>query len=355
MFEDRTPKRTELSSLGEFPLINILTKDIPTHHTSTIKGVGDDAAILQYPVDKQILVSTDILAEGIHFNLSYVPLKHLGYKAAMVNFSDIAAMNALPRQITVGLAVSNRFSVEAIQELYAGMQLACNKYQVDLVGGDTTSSRSGLVISITVLGYGSADTICTRRGAQNKDLLVCTGDVGAAYGGLLLLERERKVFEQTPEVQPDFSGYEYLLERQLKPEARIDIVKALETHKVVPTSMIDISDGLASEILHICKASNLGCHLYENKIPIDHLTQEVAEMFNIPPTTFALNGGEDYELLMTIKQSDYDKIKNDNRFAVIGYMMDKNTGAQLITPSDTAIPLKAQGWDGIAQGEAFQN
>ncbi len=350
MFEDRTPKRTELSSLGEFPLIDRLTQGIPTYQKSTVKGIGDDAAILQYPKDTQVLVSTDLLAEDIHFNLSYVPLKHLGYKAAMVNFSDMAAMNAMPTQITVSLAVSNRFSVEAIEELYAGMRLACDKYQVDLVGGDTTSSRSGLVISITVMGYANPDKVCRRSGAQEKDLLVCTGDLGAAYAGLLLLERERKVFEQTPEVQPDFAGYEYLLERQLKPEARLDMVQALAEHKVVPTAMIDISDGLASEILHICKASKLGCHVYENKLPIDFITQQTAEMFKIPPATFALNGGEDYELLMTIKQSDYDKIKDDKRFVVIGYMMDKDTGAQLITPSDTAIPLKAQGWDGIKQG-----
>lgn len=349
MFEDRTPKRTELSSLGEFSLIDTITAQVQLHQPSSVKGIGDDAAILQYPNDKQILVSTDMLTEGVHFHLSYVPLKHLGYKAAMVNFSDMAAMNAVPRQITVGLAVSNRFSVEAMEELYAGIRLACDKYKVDMVGGDTTSSQSGLVISITVMGYADASVVCQRGGAQNKDLLVCTGDLGAAYGGLLLLERERKVFEQTPEVQPDFAGYEYLLERQLKPEARIDIVRALAEKKVVPTAMIDISDGLASEVLHLCKASQLGCHLYEDKLPIDPQSMQVADMFKIPPPTFALNGGEDYELLMTIKQSDYEKIKDDRRFVVIGYMMDKGTGAQLITSSDTAIPLQAQGWDGIKE------
>lgn len=351
MFEDRSPKRTELAAFGEFALIDMLSQEVKLHQKSTQKGIGDDAAILHYPKDMRLLVSTDMLVEGIHFHLAYVPLRHLGYKAAMVNFSDMAAMNAVPRQITVNVGLSNRFSVEALQELYAGIRLACEKHQVDLVGGDTTSSRSGLIISITVLGYAAPKNICERGGAKDKDLIVCTGDLGAAYAGLLLLERERKVFEQTPEVQPDFSGYEYLLERQLKPEARIDIVQALQEHKIVPTSMIDISDGLASELLHICKASHLGCHLYENKLPVDHLTQQLAEAYNIPALTFALNGGEDYELLMTIQQSDYEKLKDDPRFVVIGYMMDEGTGAQLITTSDTTIPLQAQGWDSIKERE----
>lgn len=346
MFEERK-KRTEISELGEFRLIDIITRDIQLYNESTELGVGDDAAILQFKEDEKVLMSTDLLVEGIHFHLSYVPLKHLGYKAAMVNFSDMAAMNALPKQITVSLALSNRFSLEAIEELYSGIKLACEKYQVDLVGGDTTSSTSGLIISITVLGTAKKDKVVKRSGANEKDLLLTTGDLGAAYAGLLLLERERKVFEKTPGVQPDLAGFEYLLERQLKPEARIDIVKKFEELDIVPTSMIDISDGLASEILHLCKESKLGCHLYEDKIPIDVQTHQVAESFNMHPVTLPLNGGEDYQLLFTIKQEDYKKIENDESFIVIGHMMDEGTGAQMITNAETAIPLKAQGWDGL--------
>lgn len=346
MFEERK-KRTEISELGEFRLIDIITRDIKLFNNSTLKGVGDDAAILQYREDEKVLISTDLLVEGIHFHLSYVPLKHLGYKAAMVNFSDMAAMNALPKQITVSLALSNRFSLEAIEELYSGIKLACEKYQVDLVGGDTTSSKSGLIISVTVLGTAKKDRVVQRNGARDKDLLLTTGDLGAAYAGLLLLERERKVFEKTPGVQPDLAGYEYLLERQLKPEARIDIVKKFEELDVVPTSMIDISDGLASEILHLCKESKVGCHLYEDKIPIDVQTHQVAESFKMHPVTLPLNGGEDYQLLFTVSQEDYKKIENDESFIVIGHMMDEATGAQMITNADTAIPLKAQGWDGL--------
>lgn len=350
MFEERK-KRTEISELGEFRLIDIITRDIQIYNENTVKGVGDDAAILQFKEDEKVLVSTDLLVEGIHFHLAYVPLKHLGYKAAMINFSDMAAMNALPKQITVSLALSNRFSLEAIEELYSGIKLACEKYQVDLVGGDTTSSTSGLVISITVLGTAKKDRVVERSGAKDKDILVTTGDLGAAYAGLLLLERERKVFEKTHGVQPDLAGFEYLLERQLKPEARVDIVKKLEELDVVPTSMIDISDGLASEILHLCKESKVGCHLYEDKIPIDVQTHQVAESFNMHPVTLPLNGGEDYQLLMTIKQEDFNKIENDESFIVIGHMMDEATGAQMITNADAAIPLKAQGWDGLKDQE----
>lgn len=346
MFEERK-KRTEISEIGEFRLIDIITKDIKHQQKSTVIGVGDDAAVLSFEKDDQVLVSTDLLVEGVHFHLSYVPLKHLGYKAAVVNFSDMAAMNALPTQMTVGLAVSNRFSLEAVQELYDGIKLACEKYNVDLVGGDTTSSTSGLMIAVTVIGKAKAERIVRRSGAKEKDLLVTTGDLGAAYAGLLLLERERQVFEKTPEVQPEFSGYEYLLERQLKPEARIDIVKKLEALNVIPTSMIDISDGLASEVLHLCKASKLGCHVYEDKIPIDVQTHQVAEAFNMHPVTLPLNGGEDYQLLFTISQKDFEKIKEDESFTVIGYMMDEGVGAQLITNAETAIPLTAQGWDGL--------
>ncbi len=346
MFEERK-KRTEISELGEFRLIDILTRDITIHNESTLKGVGDDAAILKYHEDESVLVSTDLLIEGVHFHLSYVPLKHLGYKAAMVNFSDIAAMNGLPKQITVSIALSNRFSLEAVEELYEGITLACDKYGVDLVGGDTTSSKSGLVISISVIGTAKKKKVVRRSGANDKDLLLTTGDLGSAYAGLLLLERERKVFEKTPDVQPDFSGYEYLLERQLKPEARLDIVKKLEELDIIPTSMIDVSDGLASEILHLCKESKVGCHLYEDKIPIDVQAHQVAEAFGMHPVTLALNGGEDYQLLFTIKPEDYKKMENDESFVVIGHMMDEATGAQMITNIDQAIPLKAQGWDGL--------
>lgn len=346
MFEERK-KRTEISELGEFRLIEILTKDFVIKQESTLTGIGDDAAILGFDKDDKVLVSTDLLVEGIHFHLSYVPLKHLGYKAAIVNFSDMAAMNALPTQITVGLAISNRFSLEAVQELYEGIKLACEKYNVDLVGGDTTSSTSGLVISLTVIGKAKAERIVKRSGAKEKDLLVTTGDLGAAYAGLLLLERERKVFEKTPEIQPEFSGFEYVLERQLKPEARVDIVKKLEVLDVIPTSMIDISDGLASEILHLCKESKVGCHLYENKIPMDVQTHQVADDFGIHPATLALNGGEDYQLLFTIDQKDFEKIKDDESFIIIGHMMDEGTGAQMITEIDKAIPIRAQGWDGL--------
>lgn len=346
MFEDRK-SRTEISELGEFKLIDILTNDIKLTQKSTVMGVGDDAAILSFEKDDQVLVSTDLLVENVHFHLSYAPLKHLGYKAAIVNFSDIAAMNGVPTQITVGLAISNRFSLEAVQELYSGIKLACDKYSVDFVGGDTTSSTSGLMISVTVLGKAKKEKITRRDTAKQGDLLVVSGDLGAAYAGLLLLERERKVYEKTPGVQPDLEGYEYLLERQLKPEARLDMVRKLEEADVIPTAMIDISDGLASEILHLCNNSKLGCHLYEEKIPIDFQTNKVADEFEIHAVTFALNGGEDYELLMTIKQEDYDKIKDNPEFIVIGHMMDEGTGAQMITAIDKAIPLRAQGWDGL--------
>ena len=348
MFEERK-SRTEISELGEFKLIDVLTDDIKLKQKSTIKGVGDDAAILQFEKDDQVLVSTDLLVEGVHFHLSYAPLKHLGYKAAIVNFSDMAAMNAVPTQITVGIALSNRFSLEAVKELYSGLKLACEKYNVDLVGGDTTSSTSGLMISVTVIGKAKKERITQRSTAKEGDLLVATGDIGSAYAGLLLLERERKVYEKTPGIQPDFAGFEYLLERQLKPEARLDIVRKLKELDIIPTSMIDISDGLGSEILHICKDSKLGCHLYEEKIPIDHQTSQVAELFEIHPATIALSGGEDYELLMTIDQKDYEKIKDQADFHIIGHMMDEATGAQMITAIDKAIPIRAQGWDGLKE------
>lgn len=346
MFEDRTKKRTELGELGEFGLIELLTKEFKPKNSSTTKGVGDDAAVMEYS-GSATLVSTDLLVEGIHFDLAYTPLKHLGYKAAVVNFSDIAAMNGTPKQLVVGLAVSNRFSVEALEELYQGIKLACDKYHVDLVGGDTTSSTSGLFISITIMGEANKEDITYRNGANEGDLLCVSGNLGAAYMGLLLLEREKEVYKANPHMQPELEGNDYVLQRQLKPEARVDVVKLLNDNGIKPTSMIDISDGLASEILHICKQSEKGCNLYEEKIPIDAETAILAEEFNIVPTVAALSGGEDYELLFTIPQSDYEKVKELKDVSIIGHITDKNSGANLITAQGTAIPLKAQGWDAL--------
>jgi len=345
MFENRE-KRTELSELGEFKLIDRLTKNVTKRQKSTILGIGDDAAILNFEKN-QVLLSTDLLIEGVHFDLSYMPLKHLGYKAVMVNLSDIAAMNATPTQITVGLAVSNRFSVEALEEIYSGMLLACEKYKVDLVGGDTTSSTSGLMLSITVIGEAPAKNIVKRSTAKAGDLIVVSGDLGAAYVGLLLLEREKEVFTKDPTIQPDLDGYPYVLERQLRPEARVDMVKRFTDMDLIPTSMIDISDGLASEIMHLCEESSLGCQLYEEKIPIDPQTITVAELFNLHPVTCALNGGDDYELLFTVSLSDFEKINGQGEFYIIGHMTEAGTAKSLITNSGEAIPITAQGWDGL--------
>jgi len=350
MFENRQ-KRTELSDLGEFKLINRLTKNIVPHQKSTILGVGDDAAEMNFGKN-HVLLSTDLLIEGIHFDLSYMPLKHLGYKAIMVNLSDIAAMNATPTQVTVGLAVSNRFSVEALEEIYSGMLLACEKYQVDLVGGDTTSSLSGLMLSISVVGEAPAKKIVKRSGAKKGDLIVVSGDLGAAYAGLLLLEREKEVFKKHPDIQPDLDGYEYVLERQLRPEARVDMVARFAEMDLIPTSMIDISDGLASEVLHLCEESGLGCAIYEDKIPLDPQTVTVSELFNIHPVTCALNGGEDYELLFTVNQNDFEKINGQGEFYIIGHMTDKGEQKNLITNTNEAIPLTAQGWDGLKEQKA---
>lgn len=350
MFEDRTKKRTELGELGEFGLIDHLTQDISPKNESTLKGVGDDAAVMDYS-GKMTLVSTDLLVEGIHFDLAYTPLKHLGYKAAVVNFSDIAAMNGTPRQLVIGLAVSNRFSVEALDDLYEGVKLACDKYHVDLVGGDTTSSTSGLFISMTIMGDAENEEIAYRNGAKEGDLLCVSGNLGAAYMGLLLLEREKEVYKANPQMQPELEGNDFVLQRQLKPEARVDIVKLLNENGIKPTSMIDISDGLASEILHICKQSEKGCNLYEDKIPIDPETALLAEEFNIVPVVAALSGGEDYELLFTIQQSDYENVKVLKDITIIGHITDKNSGANLITAQGTAIPLKAQGWDALKAEE----
>lgn len=338
--------RTELSSLGEFGLIKHLTQFIELSNESSIKGIGDDAAVIDYK-GNSTLVSTDMLVEGVHFDLAYVPLKHLGYKAVSVNVSDIYAMNGKPRQITVSLAISNRFSVEAMEELYAGMMLAAAKHKVDIVGGDTTSSKSGLVISITVLGEAQPENIIYRNTAKEGDLLCVTGDLGAAYVGLQLLEREKRIFMESPGVQPDLEGNDYILERQLKPEARKDIPVLLEKLEVKPTAMIDVSDGLASEILHIATASELGCNLFEEKIPIDPSTYNMAREFNLDPTVCALSGGEDYELLFTIDQADFPKVKANPDITVIGHMTAKKDGVNLITKGGTSHPLTAQGWDAL--------
>lgn len=337
-------QQTSISELGEFGLIERITKGIRLKNSSSIKGVGDDAAILEYG-NKQIVLSSDLLTEGIHFNLMYVPLKHLGYKAVVVNLSDVCAMNALPKQIVVNIALSGKFSVEAVDELYAGIHLACEKYGVDLVGGDTTSSLTGLTISITVLGEVEKENVVMRSGAKPTDLLCVTGDLGGAYMGLQLLERENEVFKVNEHMKPQLDGYDYILERQLKPEARVDIVAAFKKLGIKPTSMIDISDGLSSEIHHLCKSSKVGCNLYEEKIVLDGQTKKMAEELNINPLVAALNGGEDYELLFTLPLGDYDKIKNDPDFTVIGHMTEASEGANLITGTGAAIPLTAQGWN----------
>ncbi len=340
-----TDKRTELSDLGEFALIDKLTSNFTTHVSNTIKGVGDDAAVISISENEVMLVSTDSLIEGIHFNLMYTPLMHLGYKAVIVNLSDIYAMNGIAEQITVSLAVSNRFPLEALEELYAGIKKACDFYQVDLIGGDTTSSLSGLMISITALGRAKKSDVVYRSGAKEHDLLVVSGDLGGAYMGLQLLEREKEVYKANPDIQPDLDGHDYLLERQLKPEARKDIVQLLKQMDVKPTSMIDISDGLASEIFHLCKSSNVGCTIYDEKVPIDGKTASTAIEFNIDPITTALNGGEDYELLFTIAQADYEKVLGNPNMSIIGHITDKNSGVNFVDKQGVVIDLKAQGWN----------
>lgn len=340
------PNRTEIATLGEFGLIKHLVKDFELKNASTIKGVGDDAAILDYGT-KQVLVTTDLLLEGVHFDLTYVPLKHLGYKSAIVNFSDICAMNAYPKQITVSLGVSKRFSVEDMEELYAGIKIACDKYGVDLVGGDTSASMTGLAISITCIGEGEKEKVVKRSTAKDTDLICVSGDLGAAYMGLLLLEREKKVFAGDDKVQPDFSGKEYIIERQLKPEARKDIIESLGRIHVVPTSMMDISDGLSSELLHICDQSGVGCRVYEDRIPIDFQTASMAEEFGMNLTTVALNGGEDYELLFTVPLAMNDVFQNLPGIKVIGHITDASLGSCIITRDGQEISLKAQGWNSL--------
>lgn len=342
MFDNK--ENTNLTNLGEFGLIDAISSAVTLVEESTIKGIGDDAAVIDH-VGYQTLVSTDLLLEGIHFDLRYVPLKHLGYKAVQVNLSDIYAMNGKATQITFSIGLSSKFPLEAIEEIYAGALLACEKYKVDLIGGDTSSSKQGLVISVTSIGMAKPDDITYRSGAEEGDLICVSGDLGGAYVGLQLLEREKQIFLENPAIQPDLEGKDYIVERQLKPEARLDIVQLLSDLKIKPTSMIDVSDGLASEILHICKQSTKGCRLYEEKIPIDQMTYDTAREFGLDPTVCALSGGEDYELLFTIKQADYDKIKGDVDISVIGHITEESAGCHLISKSGNMHPLTAQGWN----------
>lgn len=344
-----TEKRTELQDLGEFGLIRHLTDSISLQNPTSKVGIGDDAAVLDFDAEDEVLVSTDMLVEGVHFDLTYAPLKHLGYKAVVVNLSDIYAMGGVASQITVSIAVSNRFSTEALEELYVGMRLACERYQVDLVGGDTTSSTSGLIISITAIGTVAKGQRVLRSGAKEKDLLVVTGDLGSAYMGLQLLEREKQVFQGAPGAQPNLEGYDYQLERQLKPEARKDIIDMFNELGLQPTSMIDVSDGLASELIHLGEASGLGVQLYEDKLPIDPSTFDMAREFNLDPSVCALSGGEDYELLFTISQSDYDKIKASPHFSVIGYMTETKGAYYLIDKQEKVHEITAQGWDAFLE------
>jgi len=348
---DPTPgKRTELSSLGEFGLIKHLTGAFINEQPSTVKGIGDDAAVIDYG-DKVTLVSTDLLVEGVHFDLAYMPLRHLGYKCAAVNFSDIVAMNGKPRQLFVGVSVSNRFPVEALEEIYEGIRLACKRYHVDLAGGDTTSSVHGLFLSLTVTGEADKADVVYRSTAKENDLICVSGDLGSAYMGLLLLEREKKVYQDDPDMQPDLAGYDYILERQLKPEPRIDIIEMLKTVGVKPTAMIDVSDGLASEVLHLCEDSGLGCRIFEDKIPLDAMTITAAEEFNIQPVTAAMNGGEDYELLFTINMNDFEKVKDLEGISIIGHMTEPNAGVFLASINGPLIKIEALGWNHMREEE----
>ncbi|MDT8412194.1 MAG: thiamine-phosphate kinase [Vicingaceae bacterium] len=354
MFEDKNNPK-EIENLGEFGLINHLTSQIKLKNPTSIKGVGDDAAVIAPSKNKQIVVTTDMLVEGIHFDLIYTPFKHLGYKAVTVNLSDVYAMNAVPTQITVSIAVSNKISIEALEELYAGMLLACEIYGVDLVGGDTTSSNSGLIISITAVGEAEKKEIVYRNGAKENDLICVSGDLGGAFMGLQLLEREKQIFNENPNIQPDFSGYDYVLERQLKPEPRQDVIEMFKELGVQPTSMIDISDGLSSEIIHICTQSGVGCTIYEDKLPIDPLTVSTAEEMNLNPSVCALNGGEDYELLFTISLEDYEKIKEQKRVAIIGHITSDKGKHEFVSNGDTVHELTAQGWNAILKKEDETN
>ncbi len=346
IFEDKGVNTTSIESLGEFGLIDHLTNGITTKNSSTVKGIGDDAAVIDMG-DKYQLVSTDLLVEGVHFDLAYMPLKHLGYKAVAINVSDICAMNGDAKQITLGLALSNRYTVEALEELYDGIKLACEHYGVDLVGGDTTSSTSGLMISVTVLGEVDKNKITYRSGAKVNDLVVCTGDLGAAYLGLQILNREKEMFKENPTIQPDLTGNDYVLRRQLKPEAAIKYTRILKELDIVPTSMIDISDGLSSEALHLSKSSEVGITLHEDKIPVDYTAMNLANEFNMNPIFCALSGGEDYELLFTIGQEHYEKLKKDPDFTIVGFVTDKSEGNNFIANDGSSHPLTAQGWDAM--------
>jgi thiamine-monophosphate kinase len=341
--------RTELSELGEFGLIRHLTQHIVLRNPGSVKGAGDDAAVIQPGEGMITLVSTDMLAEGVHFDLGYTPLRHLGYKAATVNFSDICAMNGTPKQLLISMAVSSRFPLDAIEELYSGLLVACERYNVDLVGGDTTSSRSGLVLSMTIIGEAAPEKVAYRNGAKPGDLLCVTGDLGGAYIGLMLLEREKQIFKENPNIQPDLDGNDYVLERQLKPEARLDVVQLLADRGVKPTAMIDISDGLASELLHICDQSGVGAQVFEEKLPIDPMTYERARSFNMDPTTCMLSGGEDYELLFTISIDDFEKVQHHPDITIIGHIADKENGVNLVSKSNTVHPITAQGWNAFGK------
>ncbi|WP_316799158.1 thiamine-phosphate kinase [Pedobacter frigidisoli] len=342
MFENK--ERTDINELGEFGLIKHLTTNFKIKNEQSVKGIGDDAAVLDGK-GKKTLVSTDLLLEGIHFDLAYVPLMHLGYKAVQVNLSDIYAMNGKASQITFSLGLSSKFPLEAVEEIYKGVELACNKYNIDLIGGDTSSSKQGLVISVTSIGYADEGKIAYRNGAQENDLLCVSGDLGGAYVGLQILEREKLIYLENPQIQPDLEGKDYIIERQLKPEARMDIVALLEEMDIKPTSMIDVSDGLASEILHIAEQSDKGVTIYEEKIPLDPMTYETARELGLDPTVCALSGGEDYELLFTISQDDYKKLKHDVDITVIGHITDKNSGCKMVSKSNNVHELKAQGWN----------
>ena len=350
MLEDKNQSRTSLDQLGEFGLIHHITKHFKISHKTTVKAVGDDSAVLESS-EKQTLITTDLLIEGVHFDLSYMPLKHLGYKAVVVNLSDVYAMNGAAEQITVSIAVSNRFPLEAIEELYAGIQLACETYQIDLIGGDTTSSTKGMLISVTAVGKANKEEVVFRNGANETDLIVVTGDLGAAYLGLQVLEREKQVFKVNPNNQPDLDNYTYLIERQLKPEARKDISSLLKDMDVKPTAMIDISDGLSSEIMHICSQSKVGCNIYEDKIPLDPQVISACEEFDIDSTMVALSGGEDYELLFTVPIADFDKVKGNPHLSVIGHITDQSAGLNLVTRAGQELELKAQGWNALSNSE----
>jgi len=348
MFDNKD--KTNLNELGEFGLIEYLTKQVELTQKSSVKGIGDDAAVLDFS-NYKTLISTDLLLENVHFDLRYVPLKHLGYKAIQVNLSDIYAMNGMASQVTISIGLSSKFPLEAVEEIYEGALIACKKYGVDLIGGDTSASTQGLVISVTSIGYAETDKIAYRSAAKEGDLICVSGDLGGAYVGLQLLEREKQIFLENPNIQPDLEGKDYIVERQLKPEARKDIVELLAALEIQPHAMIDVSDGLASEILHICKASNVGCKLYEKKIPIDPMTYETAREFGLDPTVCALSGGEDYELLFTIPQADYDKVKGQLDISVIGHITEASAGYQMISKSGNVHDIKAQGWNAFKSQE----